>query len=104
MTGNTAVCRTTRAAIVGGVVKFHIKTLVEFGGKCPQRRGRALHIGMTNRAHRRLRRDKLRQMTIDAGGMTGKARRNRIIRPLMTRIAVDVGVGADAVRKRAVIL
>ena len=104
MTRNTAVCRTTRAAIVGGVVKFHIKTLVEFGGKCPQRRGRTLHIGMANRAHRRLRRNELRQMTIDAGGMSGKFRRNRIIRALVTRIAINTGVSAAAVQKSAVVL
>lgn len=59
---------------------------------------------MTDRADRRLRRDKLIQMTINTGVVSGEFRCRGIVRSLMTRIAVDVGVRANAVRKSRIVL
>lgn len=104
MAGDAAVFRSRVAAIMHGVIEFHIESLVEILRKRAQRRGRTLHVRMANRAHRRLRRDELRQVTVNASRVSREFRRDGIVGSLMTRIAIDVGVSARRMQKSAVIL
>src|SRR5437870_13694285 len=67
------------------MVEFDVEALFEIGWKTFDRRGRALHVRMTDDAHRQERSNKLLSMAVHAGPVTWKRRSGRIIRrPLMT--------------------
>ena len=52
------------------MVEFDVKALLEIGRKTFDRRGRALHVRMTDRAHGHERSDKLLSMAVHAGPVT----------------------------------
>ena len=52
------------------MVEFDVEALFEIGRKTFDRRGRALHVRMTDGAHRHERSDKLLSMAVHAGPVT----------------------------------
>ncbi len=88
---------TTPAAVFGPSVSSHVLRMVELHieaflkliRKDFARRIVPVHVLMTDRAHRNIRRRELRQMTAGAGFVTGKTRTRRIVRSVMAVVATD---------------
>ena len=66
------------------VIEFDVEGLVKPRRKTFQRRIRAVDVSMADGAHRNIRRNKLREVTIGAGFVSGKPRRGGIVGSLMT--------------------
>jgi hypothetical protein len=67
------------------MVEFDVEALFEIGRKTFDRRGRALHVRVTDGAHRYQGSKKLLSMAVHAGPVTRKQWSGRIVRgPLMT--------------------
>ena len=78
----TAVAAIRRARGAGHVlcmVKLHIEALIEPRRETLKRRVGALHVRVTNLAHRNGRSYELGQVTVSAGLVTGKLRCGRIV-------------------------
>ena len=80
VTAVAAIARARGAGHVLRMVKLHIEALIEPRRETLKRRVGALHIRMTNLAHRNSRSDELGQVTVGAGLVTGKFRSGRIVR------------------------
>ena len=79
-------CRTLH---VLRVIKLHIETFFKSGRKAFQWRSIAVHIGVTDRAHRNLRRSELTDVTVLARTVAWKLRGGRVICSLVTRITAE---------------
>ena len=89
MTSEAATLRPTRTSIMLCVIELNVKTLVELCGKTLERRITAVHIGMTNDAHRNRRSCKLRKVTVSACLVAGKSWGGRVVAASVTRSARD---------------
>src|SRR5215510_5082798 len=71
-----------------GVIKLDVESFLECSLKISERRLVAIHVCMTDHAHRDGWSSELAQVTTGAGAVTRKVRRRRIVRSLMARIAL----------------
>ena len=85
VTGCASARRPRRAVQVLRVIELHVEALIKPRRKTPERRVAAAHIGMTDDAHRNIRRYELAGVTTDASFMSGETRRGGIVRTLVTR-------------------
>jgi len=85
------------------VIELDIEWFVEACGKIFQRRIVAADVGVTNLAHRDLRRRELAAMTIRARFVTGKPRCRRVVGALVTRVAGQGTVTLAVVKKLRVV-
>lgn len=79
VTAVAAIARTRCAGHVLGMVKLNIEFLIKSRRETLKWRVGALHICMTNLAHRNSRSNELGQVTVSAGLVTGKFRCRRIV-------------------------
>lgn len=104
---STGACMTRRATIswprrsvhVLRMIELHVEVLVELRGESLERRIGAVHIRMTDRAHRTVGCHKLSEMAFGAGLVSGKMRRRRVVAALMTGGTGDRSVAAAVVTK-----
>ena len=89
MTSATTILRPHSGCHVLGVIKLDTESLLKVSRKISERRLVAIHICMTDHAHRDSWSSELAQVTTGAGTVTGKVWGRSIIRPLMTRIALQ---------------
>ena len=88
MTGATTRLWPHPRSHVLGVVKLDTESLLKVSRKISERRLVVIHICMTDHAHRDSWSSELAEVTTGAGAVTRKARRRRIVGPLMARIAL----------------
>ena len=86
------------------VIEFHVEAFFELIGESLARRIVAVHVLMTNRAHRNIRRRKLGQMTTGAIFVAGKTRPHRIVRAMVTVRAGERRVPGARVQKFRIVL
>jgi hypothetical protein len=104
MTARTTALRARRAGVVLRVIELHVEGLVEARRKIFQWRIVAADVGMTDLAHRHLRRGELAAMTIRARFVSRKTRRRGIVGAFVTRVAGEGTVTLAAVNKLRVIV
>ena len=86
------------------MIKLHVERFIEACGETFQRRIAAACVRVADDAHRNLRRCELAAMTVGARFVTGKARRGRVVRTFVTRVAGDGGVFLARVKELGVVV
>ena len=81
------------------MIELHVEALFELIGKSFARRIIAIHILVTDRAHRNIRRRELRQMTTCARFVSWETRPGRIVSAAMTIVAAERSVFGTCVEK-----
>ena len=104
MTPRASGLRSSRPARMSRVIKFHIKAFDKTGRKRIHCRRTLFQILVTHHADTRFGICKFGQMTSDARIVRGKSQGFKVLTAFMTRIAIDLVMFWNAVRKLAVIL
>ena len=84
MTSAAAILRSHRLAHMLCVVKLHVETLFEAGGKALERSLRCIYVRVADKAHRTRGSEKLIPMAIDTRGVARERWLRRVILALMT--------------------
>ena len=84
MTIRAASLRTRRAGIMLRVIELHVEGLIKACGKVFERRVAGANVGVTDSAHRHLRRCELAAVTVGAGFVTWEAGCCRVVGAFVT--------------------
>jgi hypothetical protein len=103
VTTRTAPLRARCSSVVLSVIKLDVERFVEAGREILQRRIATADVGMTDHAHRDLRRRELSAMTVSTRFVTRKARGRGVVSALVTRVAGKGTVTLAVVKKLRVI-
>ena len=103
MTRSAPILWPRRAGHMLRMIELQIETFFEFIGKGFQRRVSAARVCVADRAHRRVRRGELIQVTARAIFVAGKAGSRGIIVSVMTTLATSRGVTLTDVQELRII-
>ena len=92
MTTHATIRWPRRACHVLRVIELHVEALFELIRKWLARRVIAVHVLVTDRAHRNIRRGELRKVTAGTGFVSRETRSCGIVGPAMTVVAGERSV------------